>query len=84
MKLYERVIDQRLRVITNISNEQFSSMPARSTTDAISALRQLQERYTEGQKALQCAFINLEKAYDGDALRRADQGNLGEIYYNCG
>ena len=29
------------------------------------ALRQLQERYREGQQDLHCVFIYLEKAYDG-------------------
>ena len=39
-------------------------MKGKSTTDAIFALRQLQERYREGQQDLQCVFIDLEKAYD--------------------
>ena len=39
-------------------------MPGRSTTDAIFCLRMLLEKWTAGQKAVHCAFINLEKAYD--------------------
>ena len=39
-------------------------MNGKSTTDAIFALRQLQERYREGQQDLHCVFIDLEKAYD--------------------
>ena len=39
-------------------------MPGRSTTDAIFCLRMLLEKCTEGQKAVHCAFIDLEKAYD--------------------
>ena len=39
-------------------------MKGKSTTDAIFALRQLQERYREGQQDLHCVFIDLEKAYD--------------------
>ena len=39
-------------------------MPGRSTTDAIFCLRMLLEKWTEGQKAVHCAFIDLEKAYD--------------------
>ena len=32
--------------------------------DAIFCLRMLLEKWTEGQKAVHCAFIDLEKAYD--------------------
>ena len=49
----------------SISEEQFGFMKGKSTTDAIFALRQLQERYREGQRDLHCSvFIDLEKAYD--------------------
>ena len=44
--------------------EQFGFMKGKSTTDAIFALRQLQERYREGQQDLHCVFIDLEKAYN--------------------
>ena len=64
MKLYERVHENRLRNIVSISEEQFGFVKGRSTTDAIFALRQLQERYREGQQDLHCVFIDLEKAYD--------------------
>ena len=47
-----------------ISSEQFGFMPNRTTTDAIFALRQIMEKYREGQKALYIVFIDLEKAYD--------------------
>ena len=64
MKLYERVHENRLRNIVSISDEQFGFVKGESTTDAIFALRQLQERYREGQQDLHCVFIDLEKAYD--------------------
>ena len=47
-----------------IAAQQFGFMPGRSTTDAIFCLRILLEKWTEGQKAVHCAFIDLEKAYD--------------------
>ena len=47
-----------------ISEEQFGFVKGKSTTDAILALIQLQERYIEGQQDLQCVFIDLKKAYD--------------------
>ena len=49
MKLYERVHENRLRNIVSISEEQFEFVKGNSTTDAIFALRQLQESYREGQ-----------------------------------
>ena len=64
MKLYERVHENRLRNIVSMSEEQFGFVKGKSTTDAIFALRQLQERYREGQQDLHCVFIDLEKAYD--------------------
>ena len=64
MKLYERVHENRLRNIVSISEEQFGFVKGKSTTDAMFALRQLQERYREGQQDLHCVSIDLEKAYD--------------------
>ena len=64
MNLYERVHENRPRNIVSISEEQFGFVKGKSTTDAMFALRQLQERYREGQQDLHCVFIDLEKAYD--------------------
>ena len=64
MKLWERVIEARLRNEVNIAEQQFGFMPGRSTTDAIFGLRMLLEKWREGQKKLYCVFIDLEKAYD--------------------
>ncbi|GJR60370.1 retrovirus-related pol polyprotein LINE-1 [Tanacetum coccineum] len=67
MKLWERVIERRLRRETE---NQFGFMPGRSTMEAIRiissvvniARRSLMEKYRERQKDL--AFLDLEKAYD--------------------
>ena len=64
MKLWERVIEQRLRGTTQISTNQFGFMPGRSTTEAIFLIRQVMERYREQKKDLHFIFIDLEKAYD--------------------
>ena len=64
MKVYERIIDQRVRNETEISEEQFGFMPERGTVDAIFALRQTMEKYAEKQRDLHLVFIDLEKAYD--------------------
>ena len=63
MKLWERIIEERINKVT-IAEQQFGFVPGRSTTDAIFCLRILLEKWTEGQKAVHCAFIDLEKAYN--------------------
>ena len=65
MKIWERIIDRRLREETTIGDEQFGFIPGRGTTDAIFAVRQLMmEKHREKQKELHMVFIDLEKAYD--------------------
>ena len=61
-KIWERIIDRRLREETSIGEKQFGFMPGRGTTDAIFAARQVIEKHREMQKALHLVFIDLEKA----------------------
>jgi hypothetical protein len=64
MKLWERVVESRLRAEVNICEQQYGFMPKKSTTDAVFALRMLIEKYRECQRELHCVFVDLEKAYD--------------------
>jgi hypothetical protein len=64
MKLWERVMETRIRKLTTITENQFGFMPGRSTTEAIFSIRQLIEKYREQRKDLHMVFIDLEKAYD--------------------
>ena len=64
MKVWERIIEARLRDRVGISKQQYGFMPEKETTDAVFALRMLMEKYGEGQRELHCVFVDLEKAYD--------------------
>ena len=64
MKVWEKVIDRRLRGETTMGQEQFGFMSGKGTTDAIFAARQKIEKHRERQKELHMVFIDLEAAYD--------------------
>ena len=64
MKVWERIIEARLRDRVEISKQQYGFMPGKGTTDAMFALRMLLKKYREGQRELHCVFVDLEKAYD--------------------
>ena len=64
MKVWEKIIEARLRDSVEISKQQYGFMPEKETTDAMFALRMLMEKYREGQRKLPCVFVDLEKAYD--------------------
>ncbi|KAK3514046.1 hypothetical protein QTP70_002507 [Hemibagrus guttatus] len=64
MKLWERVVEARLRKVVEICEQQYGFMHRKSTTDAIFALRILMEKYRDGQRELHCVFVDLEKVYD--------------------
>ncbi|KAK3517687.1 hypothetical protein QTP70_015681 [Hemibagrus guttatus] len=54
MKVWERVVEARLRKVVEICEQQYGFMPRKSTTDAIFALRILMEKYRDGQRELHC------------------------------
>ena len=64
MKIWEKIIEKRIRCETSISGNQFGFMPGKSTMEPLFCVRQLVEKYREKKKKLCMVFIDLEKAYD--------------------
>lgn len=64
IKIWERVLEARLRITVENCDVQLGFMPRRSTTDTIFTLRMVMEKFMEGQRGLQWVFIDLQKAYD--------------------
>ena len=64
MKVWERIIEARLRDRVEISKQQYGFMPEKGTTDAMFALKMLMEKYRKSQRELHCVFVDLKKAYD--------------------
>ena len=64
MKVYERVLEKRLRDVVVISDMQYGFMPGKGTTAPIFIVRQMQEKFLEKRQTLYFAFVDLEKAFD--------------------
>ncbi|KAI5749565.1 hypothetical protein M8J76_009230 [Diaphorina citri] len=64
MKIYERVIENRLRKIINIHENQCGFVSGKSTMDAVQTVRIMVEKYRDAKKNLHLVFIDLEKAFD--------------------
>ena len=64
MKVWERIIETRLRDREEISKQQYGFMPKKGNHRCHISLKMLMEKYREGQKELYCVFVDLEKAYD--------------------
>ena len=64
IKVFERVLEERLRRKVSIDDMQFGFRPGRGTTDAIFIIRQVQEKFLAKNMQLWIAFVDLEKAFD--------------------
>lgn len=61
---YERIIEPRLRVESNMSENCFRFMLGRSTVNAVYILRLLMGKYKENMRVLNMVFIDLNRTYD--------------------
>ena len=64
MKLWEKVLCERLKLITNVDENQCGFTQGRSTADNIFSLRHLQSVHLEKRRQLFHIFVDLEKAFD--------------------
>ena len=58
MKVVERVFEERLRKVIDMSEMQLGFMPGRGTTDGIFAIRQLMEKFQTVNKELYMIFVD--------------------------
>ncbi|VDP05534.1 unnamed protein product [Heligmosomoides polygyrus] len=64
MKIFERIVDGRIRDIVQFSSNQCGFVADCGTVDAIHVARLLIEKHREKQKSVHIAFLDLEKAFD--------------------
>ena len=64
LKLWERVVENRLRTMVNISERQYGFQPGKLTIQPLFCLRMPQEKHRWFGKELHMVFVDLEKAYD--------------------
>ena len=65
MKIFERVLDSRLRKIVDINEKQFGFRKGVGTTDAIFILRQLQEKKIEETRLCIVALLTWKRLMTG-------------------
>jgi hypothetical protein len=64
VKLWDRIIEHRLKGVTNVTENQFGFMLREIDYGDNFLVRQLIERYMEQKKDLHMIFLDLEKVYD--------------------
>ncbi|VDP05309.1 unnamed protein product [Heligmosomoides polygyrus] len=64
IKIFERIVDGRIRDVVQLSANQCAFVPGCGTNDAIPAARLLLERRREKQKPVHLACLDLEKPFN--------------------
>ena len=63
MRIVERVLERRIRILVNLNKMQFGFMPVKGTMDAIFVLRRMQEEYQKKDKKVYMCFVDMEKTF---------------------
>ena len=63
-KLYERIIDARVRKEVNITSAQLGGVKGASTVDHLYTLKQMEKLSRENNRPLYLTFLDISKAYD--------------------
>ena len=69
MKIVEKVLERRMRLMVKVDKMQFGFMPGKGTIDAVLILRRLQEEYLDKENKLYMCFVDLDKAFHRDRMR---------------
>ena len=78
MKLYERLVEDRLRQVIEISSTQYGFQ--QSTTEPIFALRMMQEKHLEKRKNLHMIFVAYDRVPRDIICWALRKKNVGEEY----
>ena len=60
MKVWERIIEARLKDRVEISKQQYGFMSGKELPRPCVALRMLMEKYRKGERELHCVFVDLD------------------------
>ena len=71
MKVWEKIIETRLRDRVEISKQQYGFMPGKGTTDAMFALRMLMEKYRKRSKRATLCICGLREGLRQGSTGRA-------------
>ena len=64
MKVFERVLERKIRNLVSLDDVQYGFRPGRDTIHAIFIVRQIQEKFIAQKKDLWMTFVDLEKAFN--------------------
>src|SRR4029077_12035563 len=78
MKVFERVVEKKLRSSITINEQQFGFRPGRGTTDAIFIVRQMQEKFLCKKKRVVYGVCGL-----GESVRSKRSFVVGLEVFRC-
>ena len=73
MKMFEKILERRLRKPITVNNMQLGISPGKGTTDAVFIIQQLQEKHLEVHKDVFFTVVDLEKRMRQGSSTRCHQ-----------